>query len=77
MATHSAIPGDLRFFYMVWYLEYSALGAPGAVAKFIVPLSRPLRRRKMNMPVNKSANTDPQLKAAASPLVLVVRLPLR
>jgi hypothetical protein len=26
---------------------------------------------------NKSANTDPQLKAAASPLMLVVRLPLR
>jgi hypothetical protein len=26
---------------------------------------------------NKSANTDPQLKAAASPRMLVVRLPLR
>jgi hypothetical protein len=26
---------------------------------------------------NKSANTDPQLKAAASPLMLAVRLPLR
>jgi hypothetical protein len=26
---------------------------------------------------NKSVNSDPQLKAAASPLMLVVRLPLR
>jgi hypothetical protein len=26
---------------------------------------------------NKSANTDPQQQKAASPLVLVVRLPLR
>jgi hypothetical protein len=26
---------------------------------------------------NKPANADPQLKAAASPLMLVVRLPLR
>jgi hypothetical protein len=31
----------------------------------------------MSLHANKSANTDPQLKAAASPLVLVVRLPLR
>jgi hypothetical protein len=29
------------------------------------------------MRFNKSANTDPQRKAAASPLMLVVRLPLR
>jgi hypothetical protein len=29
------------------------------------------------LPHNKSANTDPQLKAAASPRMLVVRLPLR
>jgi hypothetical protein len=31
----------------------------------------------MQMRLNKSANTDPQLKAAASPLMLVGRLPLR
>jgi hypothetical protein len=29
------------------------------------------------MQANKSANTDPQLKAAAPPPMLVVRLPLR
>jgi hypothetical protein len=31
----------------------------------------------VELPANKSANTDPQLKAAASPRVLVGRLPLR
>jgi hypothetical protein len=29
------------------------------------------------MRLNKSANTDPQQQEAASPLMLVVRLPLR
>jgi len=31
----------------------------------------------MNLPLNLPANTDPQRRAAASPLMLVVRLPLR
>jgi hypothetical protein len=31
----------------------------------------------MQMRLNKSANTDPQQQKAASPRVLVVRLPLR
>jgi hypothetical protein len=40
-------------------------------------LSNTCASSKVPLRFNKSANTDPQLNAAASPRVLVVRLPLR
>jgi hypothetical protein len=42
-----------------------------------VPSGMPVFLKEVRMPHNMSANTDPQQQVAASPQMLVVRLPLR